>query len=292
MCTIFLVACEKQCSHQWDEGVKIENEADSYIIEYTCLRCGNKHTENINLGFTPKPVDELITILHAGGGADGMTHLNAQETFDYYYNLGYRYFEYDLKLSVDGRIIATHAGEHLEVNNPQDFTYEEFKALKLENGYTPANEEWLVQIIQSHPDINIVVDAKMNTTEGDAAVLERLETLESLYNLDMSTNIIPEVFSKEMWDIVKQTTTFDRYLFSHYKVYYTVDTLMEYFSDSRIWGIALPTYTDGDIRANLHLLKQTKKIFVFTPQSPAEVLDASQMGADGVYLDFGKFPNS
>ena len=132
----------------------------------------------------------------------------------------------------------------------------------------------------------------MDTTEGDAAVLARLEELESIYGIDISGNIIPEVFSKEMWAIVKENTTFDRSLFSHYKVYYTVDTMLEYFSDDRIWGFALPTYTDGDIRAELYRVKETKRIFVFTPQSAEEVYDAVQMGADGVYLDLGKFDES
>ena len=143
-----------------------------------------------------------------------------------------------------------------------------------------------METIRAYPDINIIIDAKMDTTEGDAAVLSRLEELEGIYGIDISPNIIPEVFSKEMWDIVKETTTFDRYFFSHYKVYYTVDTMLDHFSDERIWGFALPTYTDGDIRSQLYRVKETKKIFVFTPKSIDDVLDAADMGADGVYLDF------
>ena len=244
-------------------------------------------TTSASTAFTPKTPEELIVILHAGGSAGGLTHLNAQETFEYYYNLGYRYFEYDLKLSSDGRIIATHAWEHLNPENPYDITYEEFKALRLENGYTPANEEWLMETIKQYPDVNIVIDAKMDTDEGDAAVLERLEELESIYGIDISPNIIPEVFSKEMWDIVKETTSFDRYFFSHYKVYYTVDMMLNYFGDEqRIWGFALSTHTDGDIRSQLYRVKETKKIFVFTPTTKEGVLDAAAMGADGIYLDF------
>jgi hypothetical protein len=63
--------------------------------------------------------------------------------------------------------------------------------------------------------------------------------------------------------------------------------MLEYFSDERIWGFALPTYTDGDIRSQLYRVKETKKIFVFTPHNMAEINDAASMGADGVYLDFG-----
>lgn len=229
---------------------------------------------------------DMIVILHAGGSADGLTHLNAQETFEYYYSLGYRYFEYDLRLSSDGRIIGTHAWEHLSVTDTDTITYQEFKELRLINGFTPVNEEWLIETISAYPDVNFIVDAKMDTTEGDSAVLIRLEELEALYGIDISSNIIPEIFSIEMWEICRDNTSFDRYLFSHYKVYYTVDTMLKHFSDNRIWGLSLPTYTDDDIRSQLYRVKTTKKIFIFTPQSKADIEDALSMGADGVYLDY------
>lgn len=235
---------------------------------------------------TTVPTDEFIVILHAGGGYGDLTHLNAQETFEYYYDMGYRYFEYDLRLSSDGRIIATHAWEHIDVSNSDNITYEEFKQIRLDNGFTPANEEWLIETIINYPDVRFVIDAKMDTTEGDSAVLARIEALESIYNVDISQNIIPEIFSKEMWDIVKEQTSFERYLFSHYKVYYTVNEMMQYFSDQRIWGFAFPTYTDNDIRSMIPKIKETKLILVFTPTSKEDVVDAKEMGANGVYLDF------
>ena len=89
-----------------------------------------------------------------------------------------------------------------------------------------------------------------------------------------------------MWDIVKEQTSFERYLFSHYKVYYNANEMMEYFSDERIWGFSLPTYTDSDIRSWIPKIKETKVILVFTPTSKEDMADAIEMGADGVYLDF------
>jgi glycerophosphoryl diester phosphodiesterase len=274
----------------------------SIIILVSSCGCniGNMHSQNTEESTTiaetlyqiiPKSADELIVFLHAGGSDNGMTHLNAQETFLEYYSQGYRYFEYDLKLSSDGRIIATHEWEYLNVEDQDNITYDEFKSLRLENGYTPANEEWIMDTIRLYPDVRFIIDAKMDTDEGDAAVLIRLEELERIYEMDISENIIPEVFSKEMWEIVKESTSFDRYLFSHYKVYYTVDMMLEYFSDPGIWGISLPLYTDSDIRSQIYRLKENKQIFVFTPQNPGEIVDAALMGADGVYLDFTSYIN-
>lgn len=250
-----------------------------FIFCFFLISCNNTKLNN------EKSVEDLDIILHAGGGMDGLTYLNAQETFLYYYNLGYRTFEYDLRLSTDGRLIGTHAFEHID-NDKYEYSYDEFKLLRLDNGFTPVNEEWLMETIIKYNDITIVVDAKMDSTVLDAKVLERLEELEGIYNVDISKNILPEVFSVEMWDIVKETTSFDRYFFSHYKVYYSIDFMIENFNNDRIYGIAIPNYSDRYIRSNLYRLKDLgKKIYVFTPLNYDEVIDCIDMGADGIYLN-------
>ncbi len=226
-----------------------------------------------------------INILHAGGGWDGLSYLNARETFAYYYDLGYRYFEYDLMLSSDGRLIGTHCFEHLPVYDPQ-ISYADFSALKLANGMTPINEEWLVETIRTHPDVKIVVDAKMETTEQDAAVLQRIEALEELYGLDLSDNIIPEIFSIEMWELVRESTSFNSYFFSHYKEYYSVDTMLEHFSAPEFIGVAVPAWTDNYIKRNLYKVKQAgKMLFVFTVTNESEMAFAKEIGADGIYIN-------
>ncbi len=236
--------------------------------------------------FVGSDENKTIIILHAGGGYNNSTYLNAQETFEIYYNDGYRYFEYDLKLSSDGRIIGSHAWEHLDVENVYSLTYDEFCNLRLDNNMTPVNEEWLINIIKAHPEIKIVVDSKMDTTEQDALVLQRLEELESVYNIDISSNIIPEVFSIEMWDLIKDTTSFDNYFFSHYKVYYSVDYILENFSDKRFLGIALSVNCDTYFRKNLYRFTNAgKKIFMWDVKTEDDLNTATSLGANGIYVD-------
>ncbi len=236
--------------------------------------------------FVEKKNDEIITILHAGGGYSGSTYLNAQETFDIYYNNGCRYFEYDLKLSSDGRIIGSHAWEHLDVEDIYSLTYDDFCDLKLDNGMTPVNEEWLINTIKTHPEIKIIVDSKMDTTEQDALVLQRLEELERIYNMDLSSNIIPEVFSIEMWNLIKDTTSFNHYFFSHYKVYYSIDYILENFSDDRFLGVALSVNCDNYFRKNLYRFTEAgKKIFMWDIKTDDDLNTAIALGANGIYID-------
>ncbi|MBQ2946200.1 MAG: hypothetical protein IJD95_06525 [Clostridia bacterium] len=230
---------------------------------------------------------DFTAILHAGGSKDGLTYLNATEPFYEYYAAGYRYFEYDLMLSSDGRIIGAHEDVYFSAAELRALGYEQFKELRLPGGYTPVNEEWLIETVMSYPDVKIVVDAKMPTLSEDAAVLCRIEELGRLYGIDLSANIIPEVFGAEMWDILKESTSFDGYFYSQYKVYYTVDMILDHFGDDgRIIGICFPDYVDGDIRAGFSRLKEAgKKIFIFTCENEDEADYIKRIGADGAYVD-------
>ena len=206
--------------------------------------------------------NEMIFILHAGGGLDGMIYLNCQEAFYKYYEMGYRYFEYDLKLSVDGRIIASHEDEYFN-GNTYEMTYEEFKNSKINNEYNPVYEEWLFEILNKYNDVIIIVDSKMETEEDDVNLLTYFWNLQEEYDCDIKDRIIPEIFSKEMWEIVKKTTGFSKNIYSQYKKYYTVDQMLKYFADDRIYGIAVSTYIDSDIKSNLHKVKLCGKKMYF-----------------------------
>ena len=49
MCVTLLASCEKECTHQWDDGVEVEGGNGGYVMEYTCLKCGEKHSETITI---------------------------------------------------------------------------------------------------------------------------------------------------------------------------------------------------------------------------------------------------
>ena len=39
----------EECNHQWDDGVEVEGGSGGYVMEYTCLLCGNKRSETITI---------------------------------------------------------------------------------------------------------------------------------------------------------------------------------------------------------------------------------------------------
>ena len=231
-------------------------------------------------------LDQLTIILHAGGELDGMRLLNCQEAFYVYYEMGYRIFEYDLKLSSDGKLIGTHSWEHL-TGGYDGMSYAEFTSLRLEGNYTPVNEDWLIAMLQQYPDVTVIVDAKMEDTLQDAEVIKRFHQLQTEYHIDLSARIIPEVFSIEMWDVLRTETEFDHHLFSRYKEYYAIDTIIENFPVEKFIGVALPyDYLDGYYKRNISYLQEMGyRIFMFGINYTEDILGAVEIGADTVYID-------
>lgn len=245
-----------------------------------------ENADNTDLDLKITPAEQIGVILHAGGELEDKKLLNCQEAFYVYYEMGYRLFEYDLKLSSDGKLIATHSWEHLE-NGYDGISYQDFTALKLDGDYTPANEEWLIEILIQYPDIKLIIDAKMATTLLDAKVIKRVNELQTIYNIDLSERIIPEIFSIEMWEAIKEEVSFNNYLFSRYKEYYPVDTVVSSFPTDKFIGIALPyTGLDEYYKRNIAYFQELGyKIFMFGINSREDVLGALEIGADTVYID-------
>lgn len=48
-CTACGYITSEQCNHQWDEGIEIEGGSGGYVMEYTCLLCGNTTRETITI---------------------------------------------------------------------------------------------------------------------------------------------------------------------------------------------------------------------------------------------------
>lgn len=246
--------------------------------------CGQGDTSN-ELSDKNAPT-ELIAILHAGGELDGKSLLNCQEAFYAYYEKGYRFFEYDLKLSADGKLIGTHSWEYL-ADGYDGMDYQEFLSLRLDGGYTPVNEDWLLDTLKTYPDVTVIVDAKMPTTLQDAEVIKRLHDLQAIHGVDLTTRIIPEVFSVEMWDAIKEETSFSQHLFSRYKEYYSIGTIEQSFPTDKFVGVALPyDYLDGYYKENIPYLRGLGySIFMFGINGAEDVGGAIDLGADAVYVD-------
>ncbi len=111
------------------------------------------------------------TIAHALGGAPWLpsanTYLNSLEVFDYHYGMGQRFFEIDLLLTKDGKIVALHQYE-------TELLYDEFMATRRE-GFTPIDLELLIDMMLQYPEIRMDLDILSVYRSGyEGTVAEKL----------------------------------------------------------------------------------------------------------------------
>lgn len=228
-----------------------------------------------------------LVILHAGGGYNSCAYLNAQETFAPYYDAGYRYFEYDFRFSLDGRLIGTHEFEWFDDRDAlsaNGITYDEFKQLKICDGaYTPIQEEWFMQMLQTHPDVKIVMDTK----EDDyVRVYEHLRELGETYQVDLHSVIIPQIYSYAMWEYLRTDDLYDEYIYTNYKSGYNVEQMIDYFGhEPKVKSIAVATWQEGVVQEMYRLRQLGKNFLCFTPQTAAQVADLRAHCCNGFYVD-------
>ena len=93
--------------------------------------------------------NDFVYVLHAGGGYDGCTYLNAVQNFEYYLSLGVEYFELDFVMTKDDNIIGSHEFEYFEGYNFEHRpTYEEIIDYKICGKYDVITLDYLLNKIQ------------------------------------------------------------------------------------------------------------------------------------------------
>ncbi len=157
-------------------------------------------------------------IAHAGGAYKGQIYLNVEESFIEHYNKGIRMFEYDLMFSSDKQIIGTHLFENLKgwgmTNRP---TYSEYIDHFKDLDYTGVTLDFIFEIIESYPDLKIIVDTKEN---DEVEIMKEILTQATIKNIDVSNSIIPQIYSEKSLEGIADLS-FETYIFSNYKSGYT-----------------------------------------------------------------------
>ena len=107
-------------------------------------------------------------IAHAMGGIDGKDYTNSRQAMEYNYKKGFRVFEVDINLSSDDELIAWHS---FSKDNLKDMkiptkysskrpTLSEFKKLKPYGKYTTMSFKDIVNYMEDHRDMYLIIDSK------------------------------------------------------------------------------------------------------------------------------------
>jgi len=126
----------------------------------------SKRERRLALHDTHWRTDHRAFIAHAGGGINGVTYTNSLEAITSSIARGYRLIELDLLVSSDGYIVAAHdwktfrqrTGREVLAAEDQALSLSDFRARKIDDLFTPVDEQMIRGLLLQHPDLIIVTD--------------------------------------------------------------------------------------------------------------------------------------
>ena len=161
-------------------------------------------------------------IMHGMGQLDGITVLNCRESFEYYYDLGVRIFEVDLRMTSDGQVVLRHdwrAGWQDDISELMIPTCDEFLARPYLGRYTPMSFRDLLLLMEEYPDVCIITDTKFIdaeiVTSQFSAMLADAHALGLSYLFD---RMVIQVYTPLMFRVVDHLGHFPHYIYTLYTI--------------------------------------------------------------------------
>jgi len=131
-------------------------------------------------------------IAHAGGNINNHIYTNSLEALETNYSLGARYFELDLLLTSDNKIVAVHDWhswkKRTKYNGIIPPTLKDFLDFRIDNKFSPLSANDILDWFINHPDATLVTD------KLDDAML-----IKKTFN-KIQHNLIVELFTEQSID--------------------------------------------------------------------------------------------
>lgn len=241
---------------------------------------------------------EHALIAHGMGGMEGDTTLtNSREAFVANYELGFRVFEADLRLSSDGRLVALHdwtaflyGARGRGEPDPKDrkpIAWSTFKSLKVGKKYETLDIQDIVQLLERYPDAYIVTDTKdrsLDLVRKQFALIA--EALSSSPLPGVGERIVPQIYNPEMYEELRTLYPFSSYIYTLYGSNVTEAEVIRFVKQTpKIQAVTMPTS-----RVNAAFVSKLSRLgvrtYTHTVNDPAEYDAYRKLGIDGVYTDF------
>lgn len=238
--------------------------------------------------------DASKTIAHGLGGIDGKKYLNSKEAFEYWYNKGERFFEVDISLTSDDKIVCGHFLD-------SRITYDEFKATKTEN-YTPLDLNEFLNLLMKYNDAMVDFDV-LSVYYGhykdvdDNFVVLFSEFDKILKNVDPTGNLYERLILEilpnnktDMFNIAKNYCSFANYLYAEYydsTAPINDDNIREiskWCQNNNVNFLSIESSVKAEWVSIMH--EYDIYVMVFTINSAIDAYRFFDMGVDCIFTDF------
>lgn len=120
-------------------------------------------------------------IAHALGGYKGKIYNNTDEAFQASYKKGFRFFETDINLTSDKKIVLFHAWNKstydyvgIPIDDDLFMTYDKFKATKIHGKYHTLELTQIISYLNTYSDIYFIFDVKTKTKDDAKLIAQEI----------------------------------------------------------------------------------------------------------------------
>jgi len=225
---------------------------------------------------------------HACGGIDGVAYTNSWEALNQSYQKGIKVIELDMTVTSDARVVISHnfmpeISGKFDTETP---TFDEFMNYSIAGKYTPMSLQMLLEFMEKHPDVYIVVD---HPAKGFNRLVEiityMLKVIDSKkINNRVLKQFIIQVFTVREYDWLNSLGEFKNIEF-YFSARRDIEGTIEFISNNNVHTVSI-----NKVRLNKEIVSKFSRIGVrvFSPSinSIEEVKSAFEMGLWGVTSDF------
>lgn len=184
---------------------------------------------------------------------------------------GFRFFEVDLVLTTDKRLICMH--EH-----GQDFENISYTSYQLEsqtNGLMPCTLESLVEQAVADPHIYFIIDMKNNFEEAYAM----MKTIVAKKNVGRS--FIPQIYSITQANFIREGQVFSGEIYTVYRAAASNETIYNNARRAKIPVVNLPLN-----RLNPKTQPNDLLVFTHAVNDPFQALSLKKQGVSGIFTSY------
>lgn len=234
-------------------------------------------------------------VMHALGGVDGKTYLNAKEGLEYYYKKGQRVFEVDLTLAADGKTVAIHDwGEEL-TEEYQQYTFspdnvptsDTFVSRKIFYKYTALKFEDLLQFMLENDDVYFITDIKALYDTHQIDTIKDIVKSAKEVDESLLQRIIVQVYNEKNFEEVNNVYPFKNYIFTLYTYPDAdFDQIASFCLKNNIDVVTMGKGNIDDHRSIDAFIDNNIKIYIHTENSLYKMKWYFGQNVDGIYTDF------
>lgn len=256
-------------------------------------------------------------IVHALGGEEDRSYINSIDMLDKAYKEGLRVFEADISFTSDGVLVLAHSGEDnvwskndwekrlgqkypFDDESVKDYecydvdkhlcSYEVFKSFKIQGRYTANSFAELLDYMEEHVDMYLMVDAGYRSYADAKAYYEaiveaadgRTQVLDRLIAGGQTTDMVKA--AREAYDFPLINLYFDKDE-NRESIIYSAEDFVRYCDAESITSLSISKEVFTEDVAKV-ISDSDLIIYVFTENDESEAEHILSLGADMVGTDF------